>query len=194
MSDKNDQDNLENKDAKILNEHYDGIVEHDHPLPNWWVAIFVITVIYGVFYYGYYEIFDGPSTDQELSEELAVIKTLDVDSSDSGNAFANLDELIKDTKNIEIGKKVFSEKCFMCHGDKGQGLIGPNMTDNFWIHGDKPKDILHIIQKGVPEKGMVPWEAVLSPEEQIAAVAFIKSLKGTNPPGAKASEGIEYKD
>ncbi|MES2768348.1 MAG: c-type cytochrome [Bdellovibrionota bacterium] len=194
MSDKNDKNNLDNKDAKILNEHYDGIVEHDHPLPNWWVAIFVITVIYGVLYYGYYEIFDGPSTDQELAGELAVIKTLDVDSSGGGDAFANLDELIKDTKNIEVGKKIYAEKCFMCHGDKGQGLIGPNMTDNFWIHGDKPKDILHVIQKGVPEKGMVPWEAVLSPEEQIATVAFIKSLKGTNPAGAKASEGTEYKD
>jgi len=191
MSDNKDQENK--KDAKVLTEHYDGIVEHDHPLPNWWVTIFIVTIIYSVFYYGYYEIFDGPSTDQELAESLEDIKNLEGKSGD-GDVFANIDELIKDSKNIEIGKKIFAEKCFMCHGDKGQGIIGPNMTDNFWLHGNKPKDILHVIQKGVPEKGMVPWEAVLSPEEQVAAVAFIISLKGTNPAGAKASEGTEYKD
>lgn len=191
MSDNKDKENK--KDAKILTEHYDGIIEHDHPLPNWWVTIFIVTIIFSVFYYGYYEIFDGPSTDQELADKLAVIKTLEGESG-GGDILANIDELIKDSKSIEVGRKVFAEKCFMCHGDKGQGLIGPNMTDNFWIHGNKPKDILHVIQKGVPEKGMVPWEAVLSPEEQVAAVAFIMSLKGTNPAGAKAAEGIEYKD
>lgn len=194
MSDNNDKNNPQNKDAKELTEHYDGIIEHDHPLPNWWVAIFVITVIYSVFYYGYYEVFDGPSTDQELTDKMAVIQTMDSGDGSGEDIFANIDELIKDSKSIELGKKVFGEKCFMCHGDKGQGIIGPNMTDNFWIHGNKPKDILHVIQKGVPEKGMVPWEAVLSPEEQIATVAYIKSLHGTNPPGAKASEGTEYKD
>lgn len=194
MTDNKDQ---QKKDAKVLDQHYDGIIEHDHPLPNWWVAIFIITIIFSVFYYGYYEMFGGPSTDQELSTKLAAIKELESQNSGGGaggDVFANLDELIKDSNNIEHGKKIYGEKCFMCHGDKGQGLIGPNMTDNFWIHGGKPSDILHVIQKGVPEKGMVPWENVLSPEEQIAAVAFIKSLKGTNPPGAKASEGVEFKE
>ena len=187
------KDNKEVKDAKILDQHYDGIIEHDHPLPNWWVATFIITIIFSVFYYGYYEMFDGPSTDQELSEKLAIIQEK---SSQSGSdeVLTNIDELVKDASIIPLGQKVYAEKCFMCHGDKGQGLIGPNMTDDFWIHGNKPKDILYVIQKGVPDKGMVPWEAVLSVEEQIATVAYILSLHGTNPPGAKAAEGIEYKD
>ncbi len=187
------KDNKEVKDAKILDQHYDGIIEHDHPLPNWWVATFIITIIFSVFYYGYYEMFDGPSTDQELSEKLAIIQEK---SSQSGSdeVLTNIDELVKDASIIPLGQKVYAEKCFMCHGDKGQGLIGPNTTDDFWIHGNKPKDILYVIQKGVPDKGMVPWEAVLSVEEQIATVAYILSLHGTNPPGAKAAEGIEYKD
>jgi cytochrome c oxidase cbb3-type subunit 3 len=191
MSENNN--NHRDKDVKILDQHYDGIVEHDHPLPNWWVATFIITIIFSVFYYGYYEIFDGPSTDQELAKKLAVIREAG-EQSGGGDAFTNIDELVKDDSIIPLGQKVFSEKCFMCHGDKGQGLIGPNLTDNFWIHGNQPKDILHVIQKGVPEKGMVPWESVLSEEEQIATVAFIMSLKGTNPAGGKAAEGIEYKD
>lgn len=193
MSDNKDQNKEENKKAKILTEHYDGIIEHDHPLPNWWISIFIITIIYSIFYYGYYELGSGPSTDQELSEELAEIKSIEA-SAGPDEALANLDELIKDSRMVEMGKKIYAEKCFMCHGDKGQGIIGPNLTDNFWIHGGKPSEIIHTIQKGVPEKGMVPWEAVLSSEEQAATVAFIKSISGTNPAGAKAPEGVEFKD
>lgn len=188
---KNDQNNKENV---ILKEKpYDGIVEHDHPLPNWWVAIFILSIIFSVFYYGYYEIFDGPSTDQELAAKMEVIQSSVAETS-TGDDFANLDERVKDAALIPIGQQVYSTKCFMCHGDKGQGLIGPNMADNFWIHGNTPADILKVIQKGVPEKGMVPWESVLSAEEQIATVAFLLSLKGTNPPGGKPPEGTEYKD
>lgn len=80
----------------------------------------------------------------------------------------------------------------MCHGDKGQGLIGPNLTDNYWIH-DKgtAADILTMVQKGVPVKGMPAWESVLSAQEQVATTAYILSLKGTNPSGAKAPEGTK---
>ncbi len=180
------------KDIKKLEEHFDGIIEHDHPLPNWWVATFVITVVFSIFYYGYYELLDGPTLDQELSVKMAEIEQQQKDS--VGKAFDNLDQDVLKQEFIDKGKVVFAEKCFMCHGQQGQGLIGPNLTDNFWIHGNTSQNILHVIQKGVPEKGMVPWEAVLSAEEQIATVAFIKSLKGTNPPTPKAAEGTEYKD
>lgn len=186
------QDNDKNKKVTVLKDSYDGIIEHNHPLPKWWVATFILTIIFAVFYYGYYELLGGPSSDQELQSELSVLTDLQKNS--QGDSFANLSESIKNPDTINQGKAIFAEKCFMCHGDKGQGTIGPNLTDNFWLHGNKPEDLLLVIQKGVPDKGMVPWEAVLSPEDQIAAVAFIKSLKGTNPPNPKASQGIEYKD
>src|SRR5690606_28521984 len=111
-----------NKENVILKEKpYDGIVEHDHPLPNWWVAIFILSIIFSVFYYGYYEIFDGPSTDQELAAKMEVIQSSVAETS-TGDDFANLDERVKDAALIPIGQQVYSTKCFMCHGDKGQGL------------------------------------------------------------------------
>lgn len=187
-------DSKETKKDEVekLDQPYDGIIEHDHPLPNWWVATFVLTVVFSVFYYGYYELMDGPTLDQELSVKMAELEQKQKDS--VGKAFDNLEQDILKPDMVARGQVIYAEKCFMCHGPQGQGLIGPNLTDNFWIHGNTAQNILHVIQKGVPEKGMVPWEAVLSPEDQIATVAFIKSLKGTNPPNPKASEGTEYKD
>ncbi len=193
MSNEKDQNKTDKDNVIISTELYDGIIEHDHPLPNWWISIFILTIIFSVFYYGYYELFDGPSTDQELAAKMELIQSSVAETSGGGD-FSDLDERIKDLSLIPLGQEVYAGKCFMCHGDKGQGLIGPNLADNFWIHGNSPADILYVIQKGVPEKGMVPWESVLSAEEQVATVAFILSLKGTNPAGGKPPEGEEYKD
>ena len=80
--------------------------------------------------------------------------------------------------------------CMPCHGAQGQGIVGPNLTDKFWIHGGKPVDMLTTIRKGVLDKGMPVWADRLTPEQQYAAVAFIVSIQGSNPPGAKAPQGV----
>ncbi|MCB0347372.1 MAG: c-type cytochrome [Bdellovibrionales bacterium] len=170
-------------------EHFDGIVEHDHPLPRWWVAIFFATIIYGVIYYIHYESHSGPTTDQELAAGMQEI----YQAQKSGVAETiDYDQVIKKPESIQAGAKIYSEKCFMCHGDKGQGLIGPNLTDNHWVHGKgTSQDILAVVQTGVAAKGMPAWESVLKPEEQAQVVAFVLSLKGTNPKNPKAPEGVE---
>jgi len=89
---------------------------------------------------------------------------------------------------------VFLEHCAVCHGNAGEGGIGPNMADDYWLHGGEIKDIFRTVKYGVPDKGMVPWEQTLSPG-QIAEVSnFIVTLRGTNPPNAKAPQGekVEY--
>lgn len=92
-----------------------------------------------------------------------------------------------DTSLQKKGTQVFESKCANCHGKKGEGGIGPNLTDGHWIHGGKLAQIAAIIEKGVNEKGMPPWGAVLSRDELRGAVAYIRTLRGTNPPGAKAA-------
>lgn len=169
-------------------EHtYDGIIEHDHPLPQWWVLLFYATIVFAIGYYSYYELLGGPSSDQELHAELEKLEGLQKEV--AGNAGNDLEKRINDQEFIQIGGKVFSEKCFMCHGDKGQGTIGPNLTDKFWIHGGKPEEILKIMQVGVPDKGMPPWAAALSSDEQVAVTVFIVSLKNSNPPNPKPPQG-----
>lgn len=187
-----DHENNDKKKARELTEHYDGIVEHDHPLPRWWIAIFVFTIIYAAIYFGYYELFGGPSSTEELNADLAVIAQMQ--SAVVTSEISDLEGLILKEDNIQLGKVVYDSKCFMCHGDRGQGLVGPDLTDDFWIHGHKPQQILLVIQNGVPEKGMVPWKDILTAEEQVATVAYIKSLHGTKPGGSKGPEGTEHKE
>jgi mono/diheme cytochrome c family protein len=99
-------------------------------------------------------------------------------------------EPLKDAKSLATGKQIFETQCFTCHGKLGEGGIGPNMTDDYWIHGGKLGDVIHTIRKGVPEKGMISWQATLSPEQinDVASFIFVK-LQGTTPPNAKAPQG-----
>ncbi len=99
-------------------------------------------------------------------------------------------EPLTSKSDLAAGKAIFRSKCFTCHGKQGEGGIGPNLTDEYWIHGGTIADIVHVVRKGVPAKGMIAWERTLSPDEinQVASFVFV-SLRGTNPPNAKAPQG-----
>ncbi len=90
------------------------------------------------------------------------------------------------------GKNVFIQNCAVCHGQRGEGLIGPNFTDKYWIHGNKKADLIQIINAGVPVKGMIPWKGIISDDEISQVSDYILSLQGTNPLNQKAPEGDLY--
>jgi cytochrome c oxidase cbb3-type subunit 3 len=90
---------------------------------------------------------------------------------------------------IDAGAATYATSCMMCHGDKGQGLIGPNLTDQYWIHGGTDADLFNVITSGVPVKGMTPWGNILSQEQRAQVVSYIRSLEGSNPSGGKGPEG-----
>ena len=93
---------------------------------------------------------------------------------------------------LPLGSANYATVCAACHGEAGQGLIGPNLTDEYWIKGNTNVDIYTVISKGSLEKGMPPWEGSFSPEQRAELVAFVRSLQGTNPPDAKAPEGEKH--
>ena len=97
---------------------------------------------------------------------------------------------LKDAASLAAGKQIFDTQCFTCHGKAGEGLIGPNMCDDYWIHGGTLPDVIRIIRKGVPEKGMITWERTLNPDQidQVASYIMLK-LQGTTPPNPKAPQG-----
>jgi cytochrome c oxidase cbb3-type subunit 3 len=95
---------------------------------------------------------------------------------------------ISNQDNIAAGAKLYTEKCLPCHGAKGEGLIGPNLTDNHWIHGGSALDIQRVIREGVPAKGMIAWKEMMPADQINQTVAFLWSIKDTNIPG-KAPEG-----
>jgi cytochrome c oxidase cbb3-type subunit 3 len=174
MSEKDDR---AQDDKKLLDHEYDGIRELDNPLPGWWLATFYLTIAFGIAYYAYYEIGSGPSSVQELGGEIDA---------------AASKEQAKPPKAAPAESELLA-RCISCHGARGEGLIGPNLTDRYWIHGGKITDIFTVVTKGVLEKGMPSWEALLKPEEAVSVVSFVWSLRGTNVSG-KAPQGNEVKD
>jgi cytochrome c oxidase cbb3-type subunit 3 len=178
-----------------LGHDYDGIRELDNRLPPWWLYGFYFTIIFGAVYlYRTHVTHAAPSSAEEY--QIAVAK-----------AQAQMEERLKDQKNrvdentvvlmtdkadIEKGKTVFMSNCTPCHGQLAQGIVGPNLTDDYWIHGGSVKDIFKTIKYGYPEKGMQAWKDQLGPLQIAQVSSYIKSLRGSNPPGAKEKQGELY--
>ena len=181
---------MSNSDKKIEGHEYDGISELDNGLPSWWLNGFYLTILFALAYFGYYTLGSGPSLvdeykkDQEAHEVAMAAKPSAAEMSEE-----KLTAIFKDPAQVKLGGATFSKQCVSCHRAQGQGGIGPNLTDDHWIHGGKLTQIMKTVAEGVLDKGMPPWKAVLTPEELPAVVAYVKSLKGSNPPGAKAPQG-----
>ncbi len=178
----------------MLEHAYDEIYELDNPVPKWFNVLFYGTIVIGVIYMFYNHLGPGLRQDDEYRVEMAeAAKAKELYLATAANA---IDEnSVKQDPNpttITSGRNIFAENCAVCHGDKGQGLIGPNLTDEYWLHGGDINHVFKTIKYGVPEKGMVSWEKTLSPK-QIAEVSnYILSLSGTNPPGAKEPQGEKF--
>ncbi len=121
-----------------------------------------------------------------LKEQLDEQKTWDNLSWDVPNIIT---ETAGNGANKGEGVKLFKAGCVVCHGMKGEGGIGPNLTDDYWLHGSQPSEIAKTIINGVPEKGMISWKSQMKPAEVGALIAYIISIKGSNPENAKAPQG-----
>lgn len=196
MSSDDNNNSDEKKYGKVIPNHsYDGIQELDNPLPGWWLATFYITIVFAALYIGYYWFAGGPTLTEEFDQAKKVRDTqMLATGQNKGPSDDELKAALASPKIVEKGKEDFTAKCASCHGDKGQGGIGPNLTDKFWIHGGKLADIAKTITDGVADKGMPPWGAMLSKAEIIELSAFVKSIGGTNPPNPKAPQGVEAKE
>lgn len=184
---------FKNEEALLLDHDYDGIQELDHPLPSWWLAIFYLSIAFSVVYAGYYMTGIGPTLQDELAVAMNEINSKKPAASEGDLSNEMILTILSDPSQLALGKDVYVGKCAACHGASGEGLIGPNLTDDHWVHGQgAPADVATVIRDGVPEKGMPPWGAILTPEELVQVTAFIRSIHGTNPPNAKGPEGTHH--
>lgn len=177
-----------------LDHSYDGIEEFDNPLPPWWVNLFILTIIYAAGYIFYFHVQDGPSQKQEYFAEMKAAenqKMIAEAKKGQGEGFKEGETFTAFTGAAEIadGKAVFDKNCNTCHGKIGEGGIGPNLTDAYWIHGGQFNNIVGTIVNGFPEKGMISWKPILKKDEIIKVASYIASLQGSNPPNAKAPQG-----
>ncbi len=184
-------------EGQLLDHNYDGIQEFDNPLPNWWLATFYGAIIFAVFYVGYYHMGPGPSLDQELATGLEKIKAQELANQQTAAPLNDetLAAAFADPGVRASGKKVFTEKCLACHGASGEGGIGPNLTDAYWINGNGSlAALVKVVSTGVPDKGMPPWGPLLKQDEIVAVVAHVKGLNGTKPANPKAPQGELVKE
>lgn len=187
---------LDSEKSIVLDHDYDGIKELDHPLPLWWVFVFIGTVVFGIPYYFYYVHADGPTARIEMNERLAQIykKQADYEAKTGGFNVEKYNSFVVTEEGKKLGRKVYKRKCSACHGAKGEGIIGPNLTDKFWMHGNgKLASVYSTIAKGVTNKGMPAWKQVLDEDSMMAVTAYVLQFKGRNIQG-KEAQGKEIEE
>ncbi|CAN5395528.1 hypothetical protein BH09BAC4_BH09BAC4_33810 [soil metagenome] len=183
------------QEKELMLEHaYDGIQELDNPTPPWFMGLFYSTIAFGVVYLFVFHVFKvGDLQTAEYTQEVAMadqqreiyIKKV------AGSINENTVAFMKEPKALEAGKAAFLQSCVACHGQQGQGGVGPNLTDEYWLHGGTIKAVFHTITEGVPEKGMMSWKKQLNPLQVQQVASYILSLQGTKPAGAKAPQGTK---
>ena len=183
------------EEGKLLDHAYDGIQELDNPLPDWWVATFYLTILFSVPYFIFYMWAGGPSLKDEFDQKMLKINAAkakmakQVDTFDKGYY-----ETQVTNGAVKKGAVIFEDNCVACHLEKGQGDIGPNLTDDVGIHVDgTTAQVYELIVKGVEENGMPIWSESLEKEELYQVAAYVMTLVGTNVPGKGPQGEIKTK-
>lgn len=186
-----------NEEDVMLDHNYDGIIELDNSLPPWWVKMFYITIITAVIYMFHYHVFKtGKLQTEEYTTEL---QTAELEKESFRKLSANnVDEttvtLLNVTAELDQGKTLFISKCSPCHGKNAEGIVGPNLTDEYWMHGGGIKNVFKSIKYGIPQKGMIAWETQMTPTDIQKVASYILSVKGSKPANAKEAQGDLYKE
>lgn len=185
------------KEADIMLDHdFDGIRELDNRVPPWFSWLFYVTIIFAVIYLLNYHVFQAsPLQDEEYQIQVKEAEAQRTALVKSG-AFLNEETvtLLTDPASLDAGKQIFSTNCIACHAADGGGLVGPNLTDDYWIHGGGIKNIFKTIKYGVTAKGMIAWQSQLNPKQMQEVASYVISLHGTKPANPKQPEGTIWKD
>ncbi len=185
---------IEQEHSLVLEGDYDGIHELNNKVPPWFNILFYGTIVIAFIYFLNFHVFKtGKLPFEEYADEVYAAELQREELIRTG-AFINENtvEFLSDNETIAAGKQLFTINCVTCHGDGGQGTIGPNLTDDYWIHGGGIKNVFKTIKYGVPAKGMITWMNQLNPKKMQQVASYVITLKGTNPPGGKAPEGTIY--
>ncbi|MBX0335035.1 c-type cytochrome [Pontibacter sp. HSC-14F20] len=177
------------KDEIHSTHDFDGIQEYDNDLPPWWKYMFYASIVFAVGYMLHYHVFrTGALQLEEYETEMAQAALIAAQNVEDPNAVTEY-EVLTDAAALESGKALYIQNCAACHGQAGEGTVGPNLTDEYWLHGGDVNDIFKTVKFGVPSKGMVPWQGKLTKDQMLEVSSYILSLQGSNPPNAKEAQG-----
>jgi len=167
----------------------DGIKELDNNLPRWWVWLFNLCIVFAAVYMTYYHVLGkGDLQVAEYEKEKAIGDKIKNEALAKFESSLGALQPSTDRAVLSQGQQTFMTLCSPCHRPDGGGLVGPNLCDDYWIHGPNYVDNLKIIINGVPDKGMLTWRGILKPAEIQAVASYIYTLRGTKPPNPKPRE------
>ncbi len=176
-------------EVKVMDHEADGIKELDNLLPRWWVWLFNLSIVFSVVYLLHYHVFaTGDLQAAEYAKEWKrgeAIKNASIAKFEANIATL---EPVQDGAVVGDGQRLYINYCAPCHRPDGGGLVGPNLCDDYWIHGSNYVDNVKTIINGVPAKGMLAWRGVLNPDQIKAVSSYIYTLRGTNPKNPKPAE------
>ncbi|TWT41697.1 Cbb3-type cytochrome c oxidase subunit CcoP2 [Phycisphaerae bacterium RAS1] len=175
----------------LLDHNYDGIQEYDNPTPGWWWLLLYGSVVFSVAYFLFYTF--NPEAETIWKEhEAAVAADLRLQFGEIGDLAADEATILKymnDQKWLAVGKSTFAARCVSCHGATGNGLVGPNMTDDSYKNVKVIEDIARVIANGAANGAMPAWKNQLHPNEIVLTAAYMASLRGQNLAGPRGAEG-----
>ncbi|NOS90903.1 MAG: c-type cytochrome [Cyclobacteriaceae bacterium] len=188
---------LEKESEIMLDHNYDGIRELDNHLPPWWKWLFYFTIGFAAVYLMVFEVFNTlPTQLQEYDNEVAYAQQQAL-KRQASNPVAAIDEnsveATTDALALADGKQTFLTTCASCHRKDGGGDIGPNLTDEYWLHGGTIKDVFKVVRHGVAGTNMIAWEGVISPEKMKNVASYVLTLQGSNPANPKKPQGDLFK-
>jgi len=186
------------EEADILLDHdYDGIKELDNKLPPWWVWGFYFTIIWAFVYLVHYHIFrTGPLQIEEYNIAMLEAEAIQKERQAKMADFVSAETIIalNTPEALGSGKSIYDKNCVACHGAAGGGGVGPNFTDEYWLHGGGIKNIFKVVTDGVPAKGMISWKSQLTPKQIQQVGSYILTMQGSSPEGGKEPQGDKWVD
>ncbi|WP_460577708.1 cbb3-type cytochrome c oxidase N-terminal domain-containing protein [Flavobacterium koreense] len=187
---------IEQESDILLDHDYDGIRELDNVLPPWWVNLFYATIIFGLVYIVRFHVVNDYTQAQEFDQEVA-LANIEIEKNKAANPVEEVTvdkvTLLTDAESLAKGKEIFTNACAACHKADGGGVVGPNLTDQFWINGGGIKNVFKLIAEGSKNNPtMVGWAKTLGTKEVQKVASYVLSLQGTKPAGAKPAEGEKW--
>jgi cytochrome c oxidase cbb3-type subunit 3 len=187
---------IEQESDILLDHDYDGIRELDNVLPPWWVNLFYATIIFGLVYIVRFHVVNDYTQAQEFDQEVA-LANIEIEKNKAANPVEEVTvdkvTLLTDAESLAKGKEIFVNACAACHKADGGGVVGPNLTDEFWINGGGIKNVFKLIAEGSKNNPtMVGWAKTLGTKEVQKVSSYVISLQGTKPAGAKPAEGEKW--
>lgn len=186
------------KELLMADHSYDGIQELDNHLPPWWTGLFYLTIAFSVVYLLLFHVFDSlPLSKGEYDNEVAYANK-QLTKNQGANPVVAIDEnnvgAVTDAQALAEGKQVFLNTCASCHRKDGGGDIGPNLADEYWIHGGTLNDVFKTIKHGASGTNMIAWDGAISPEKMKNVANYVMTLQGTKPENPKKPQGNLFKE